>query len=145
MPHGRRSLNLIKSDSLCYDAKTLRHYGYTMAVACGILGSIVLLRHNTGYIYFYAIAIIFLVCALIRPVILKPVYSIWMKLAFVLGWFNTRVLLIIMFYGVFTPIGLIIRLSRRDLLMRAIDRDCQSYWIGKAKAAVPKKNYERQF
>jgi hypothetical protein len=50
-----------------------------------------------------------------------------MSLAVVLGFFVSRFLLAVIFYLVVTPIGLIMRLSGKDLLdMKLKDRD--SYW-----------------
>ena len=37
-------------------------------------------------------------------------YRIWMAIAFVIGWINTRLILAIAFYGLILPLGLILRL-----------------------------------
>lgn len=72
---------------------------------------------------------------------LKPVYDLWMKFAAVLAWVNTRIILIVMFYLVFTPIGLIMRIFGMDVLGLKIERNKESYWLKKDK----KTSYERQF
>ena len=72
---------------------------------------------------------------------LKPVYDIWMKFAAVLAWVNTRIILIVMFYLVFTPIGLIMKLFGSDQLGLRMEKEKESYWIKKDG----KVNYERQF
>ena len=71
----------------------------------------------------------------------KPIYDLWMKFAAVLAWINTRLILIVMFYLVITPIGLIMRLFGMDYLSLKIEKDKESYWIKNDK----KINYERQF
>src|SRR5712692_10968394 len=43
--------------------------------------------------------------ALIFPQSLEPVYRVWMALGHGLGWVNTRILLSVVFYGLFTPLG----------------------------------------
>ena len=48
--------------------------------------------------------------ALLIPKSLTWIYHGWMFIALILGWLNTRLLLGIMFYFVFTPMGLIMRL-----------------------------------
>lgn len=72
---------------------------------------------------------------------LKPLYDIWMKFAAILAWINTRLILIVMFYLVFTPIGFIMRLFGIDQLGLKMEKDRESYWIRNER----KTNYERQF
>jgi hypothetical protein len=68
-----------------------------------------------------------------------------MKLAFVLSWFNTRLLLILIFYLVFTPLGLAAKLFGVDFLDRRVEKDKPSYWRKREAAVFKKENYERQF
>lgn len=73
---------------------------------------------------------------------LKTAYAYWMKLAFVLGWVNTRIILFAIFYLVFTPISIALKLFRIDLLERKIDKSAGSYWKKEEPAPA---GYERQF
>ncbi len=74
--------------------------------------------------------------------LLKYLYIIWMRLAFILGWINTRILLLAIFYLLFTPIGIGIKLFGVDLLERKIDKNKDSYWKKRDSLAA---DYERQF
>ena len=56
---------------------------------------------------------------LIWPRLLRPIYVAWMVLAFPIGWTISQLILAVMFYGLFTPIGLVFRLIGRDPLLRA--------------------------
>lgn len=76
---------------------------------------------------------------------LKPVYIIWMRFVFVLGWISARLLLLVVFYLVFTPTALIIRLFGKDLLDMKIDKNRPSYWHKKESKAFSRPDYERQF
>ena len=68
----------------------------------------------------------------------------WMRLAVVLGWVNSRILLSAVFYGLLTPVGLIGRLFRRDSLdRRGPKRD--SYWVKREKTRQATTQFERQF
>jgi len=77
--------------------------------------------------------------------LLKPLYALWMKFALVLSWINTRLILIILFYLVFTPIGLILKLLRKDLLDKKIIKAEKSYWRKKEKNELGLVAYEKQF
>ena len=79
------------------------------------------------------------------PKLLKPLYVFWMKLAFVLSWVNTRLILFLMFYLIFTPIGLIIKALRIDLLETKINKEEKTYWKKKEKKEFGLVSYERQF
>lgn len=75
-------------------------------------------------------------------IFLKSVYAVWMKFAAILGIINVTLILSILFYIIFTPIGLIIRLFGRDLLDRKIEKGKASYWLKKESSA---SDYERLF
>jgi hypothetical protein len=91
------------------------------------------------------VAAAFFGAAVAIPTMLKPVYILWMRLALVLSWANTRLILLLMFYLIFTPIGLALRLIGKDLLGRRIEKGMASYWAKKEKAVFRKEDYERQF
>jgi hypothetical protein len=78
---------------------------------------------------------------LARPEWLRPVYVSWMVLAFPIGWTVSQVVLAVMFYGVFTPIGLLFRVRRRDLLERTRRPGLPSYWTPKPLATDPIRYY----
>ena len=67
------------------------------------------------------------------------------KIAHALGWFNTRLILTVMFYLLFTPIGLVLRLLGKDLLNRKIEPNAETYWIDREEEAFDRKRYEKQF
>ena len=78
----------------------------------------------------------FIGVALVLPIILKPIYVVWMKLAHVLGWINTRLLLGIVFYAIVMPIGLLLRLFGKDPMRRKIDEKLDSYRIKSKQPSV---------
>lgn len=87
--------------------------------------------------------------SLINPLkkIGKTAYHLWIGLSFAMGWVMTRVILIVVFYGVVTPIALVARLFGKrflDISYRAPSR--QSYWHEREKKAnTETTRYEKQF
>ncbi len=69
-----------------------------------------------------------LAVALLAPARLRFVYRLWMALALTLGWFTSRLLLVVIFTLVVTPIGLVARLSGKRFLELEPDRGAASYW-----------------
>jgi len=83
--------------------------------------------------------------ALVAPKPLGPAFRCWMVIARAIGWFNARLLLSILFYLVFTPIGLIMRLIGRDALQRDFNSSKSSFWIAKEQPKDGLERYTRQF
>lgn len=81
---------------------------------------------------------------LLLPVVARRFHVIWMTAAVVLGWINSRILLSLMLYLVFTPYGFISRLVGRDPLKRRGANE-DSYWIPRTKMRQTKEGFERLF
>jgi hypothetical protein len=69
----------------------------------------------------------------------------WMKVAGAIGFCVTTLLLTILYYGLFTPFAIIIRLSGKDFMARRLDGRLPSYWIKCAQEVKPKDRYLQQF
>jgi hypothetical protein len=78
------------------------------------------------------------------PSILRPVYIVWMTLAFPIGWAISHLLLLGVFYLVLTPIGFLLRLFRYDPLNRRFDRSAPTYWTPH-EAGAGAERYFKQF
>jgi hypothetical protein len=63
-----------------------------------------------------------------RPGFMRPIYILWMALALPIGWVISHLLLLVVYYLVLTPIGLVMRIVGYDPLNRQFDRST-SYWI----------------
>ena len=125
--------------------KELRQFGITIGVVLGLLGSWFLWRDRDGGYLLLIIATLFLSLGLILPKLLTPLQKLWMTLAVLLGWLMTRIILIILFYLVVTPIGLLAKICGKDFLNRKFNKTAQSYWIPRKATTSDKKNYENQF
>jgi len=88
-------------------------------------------------------AAIFIAWGLAAPASLSPVFRLWMKLGGVLGWINTRLLLAAVFYLMFFPLGVIMRLFGWDAMHRKLNAELQSY--RSASKAQPRENMENPF
>lgn len=125
--------------------RELRQFGITIGIVLGFLGGLLFFRQKAYYFYFLAFSGIFLFFGLIAPILLKPIQKIWMSLAILIGWVVTRVILIILFYLVVTPIGLAAKLFGQTLLDLKFVRAADSYWILREPVKFDKKSYENQF
>ena len=75
----------------------------------------------------FVIAAAFLVVTLLKPERLLTLNRLWAKLGILLGRIVTPVILGMVFFGLFTPISILMKLLRRDeLRLRLSDRE--SHW-----------------
>ncbi len=91
-----------------------------------------------------ALAVVLALLALGAPSLLGPVHRLWMQVADALGWFNTRVLLGLVYFLVMTPTGIVMRLMGRDPLDRRLG-DRASYWVERRRHANPGGSMEHRF
>jgi Saxitoxin biosynthesis operon protein SxtJ len=90
------------------------------------------------------LALVVGLAGLTRPEWVRLIYVGWMILAFPIGWTVSQVMLALMFFGLFTPIGLVFRLIGRDALQRTRPSGRESYWDPKP-AAADLRRYFKQF
>ncbi|MBI2094292.1 MAG: hypothetical protein HYT88_06200 [Candidatus Omnitrophica bacterium] len=70
--------------------------------------------------------------------------KIWLRLAHLLGWINSRVILTAIFLFVFTPVGMLLRALKWDpLRLRLQSRE--SEWAPYSEGIRDPKHYERMY
>ena len=85
----------------------------TVGLAFVALGAVSRWRgHELPPRVLWTIGVLLVVPGLVAPALLGPVHRAWMTVAEVIGAFNTRVILGLLFYVVFTPVGVVMRLFR---------------------------------
>jgi len=84
------------------------------------------------------------IVGLFKPQLLRPIYVGWIIAVFPIGWIVSRLVLAILFYAVFTPIGLLFRILGRDALGLKRQPELASYWVSKETPDDPRR-YLQQF
>ena len=79
------------------------------------------------------IALIFLVLGLINSKVLTPLNLIWVKFGELLGKIIAPIVMALVYFVVLTPISLILRLIKKDILKLKILKNIDSYWIKRKK------------
>ena len=125
--------------------KEIRNFGILIGSILLIIGAILLWKNNINYPIFMTIGIVLLVSGLVIPIILKPIYFLWMVFASILGWIMTRAILSLLFFIILTPIGLVPRLFGKQFLELKWKKSKNSYWNYRTTEKLNKGNYEKQF
>jgi hypothetical protein len=112
--------------------KDLRSFGLIVGAGFAVIGLWPLLRHGEPYrTWALSIAVPLALAAVVFPRILRYPYRVWMLIGHCLGWLNTRIIMTVLFYGVFTPAALVMRLIGRDAMTRRLDASARTYRVAK--------------
>jgi len=125
-------------------ARELRIFGWLSAAVFGTLGALAASAGNwvvAATIWAVVAAVTAAYFAL--PTVRRPLYKLWMALVSPIGWTVSHLVLAGIYYGMLTPLGLLLRIVRRDPMRRKLDRDAVSYWVPSEKPGPA--DYFKQF
>ena len=95
-----------------------------------------------AYVFIGASVSFFLV-SMLKADILFPFNKLWMRFGLLLGIIISPIVLGIIFFGIFTPTALLMRLFRRDEL-RLKFQNKKSHWIARNQP-IERISFKRQF
>ena len=98
---------------------------------------------TTAFAILAATGLLLAVTGLVLPVLLKPIFLALMIIATPIGMIVGELAMLMIYFGVFLPLGLVFRIAQRDSLQRRFDRDAESYWM-KKKQPTNSGSYYRQ-
>jgi hypothetical protein len=129
------------------DRSEWRKFGIILGIILTVIATILLIKARPSYIYFYGAGLFFIVTALTVPIVIKPVFILFLYIAHVMGWVMTRLILGILFYLVITPMGLLGRLFGKRFLDLKFPGKQESYWIETDQLIRDEgvNSYENQF
>ncbi len=102
------------------EASELRKFGLAVGAAFALIFGLLLpwiFSFGTP-IWPFVVCAALVIPAVLAPMLLRPVQRGWMRVAEPVGRFNTKLILGLVFYLVFTPTGLIRRLIADPLVLR---------------------------
>ena len=97
-------------------------------------------NQNLNY-WLIGTSIIFLILTLIKSKLLDVLNDLWIKFGELLGKIIAPIVMSIVFFLIVTPIGLVLKIVKKDLLKLKFNND-KSYWIEKSKTI---ESMDKQF
>ena len=92
----------------------------------------------------WVVALLFTALALLAPTALTPFYRGWMRFGLIAAFINTRIIMFVLYYALFVPTGLVMKLFGRDALARTTGgKNTDSYRV--ASAVRPNDHFERPY
>ena len=122
----------------------LRKFGITMGFILLIIAGLLFWKENESFHVFLTIGIILCSLSIALPIILKPIFWIWMICAILIQWIITRIILSLIYYLIITPVGLIGRLLGKQFLELKWNSNNSTYWnyrLNKSEVG----DYKKQF
>jgi hypothetical protein len=136
--------SITRNESAVTDAQA-RKSALVVALVLLVIAAWNLYRgRTTVVIIFGSISAALFVAGLFIPSAARAFHKGWMRFAVLLGHVNSRVLLTLMYYLVFTPYGLVSRLAGRDPLRRR-GKVGESYWVERKRTRQEREQFERLF
>jgi len=119
---------------------TINYFSPLLMIAVGVWHYF---RHGLDMVTIIPIALGFfaLYLAIFNHSLLQRVLTVLEKLWYPIGWFIASTLFVAVFFIVFAPVGILLRLFKKDILNRNLKTDCLSYWIDRSEGS----SYTRQF
>lgn len=120
-------------------------FGLAWLVFFGMLGGMALSGgRSSAAIAFWVAAVMVPGIGYFVPSLLRIVYIGMSLLTWPIGVVVSHLVLAGLYYGVFTPIGLMMRLVRYDPMRRRFDPDASTYWV-RREASGDLPRYFQQF
>ena len=106
-----------------------RKFGFFFTFVFAVAAAYFFYSENMTWVYvFVAASLIFMVITLVKSDALLPLNKVWMRFGLLLGVIVSPIVLGIIFFGLFTPIATLMRLSGRDELRLKFNQKT-SHWI----------------
>jgi len=127
------------------DAQGYRKFGLTTGSIIGLLFGLFFpwLFERPIPWWPWIIGAVLVVWALVLPKTLSVIYGPWMRFGHIIGTINTKIILTVLFFLVFTPVAMVLRLMGKDMMHRKIDDTVGSYWQDSEKQDV--EHMERSY
>jgi len=92
-----------------------------------------------------ALGAVTLMVTLTRPSLLHPMNRAWMKVGSMLHTIVNPIVLGAIYFVVITPVGVAMRMARRDVLRRRMEPDILTYWIEREPPGPAPDSLPHQF
>lgn len=128
-------------------APSEKSFGVTFACVFALLSAWLFYRHGIGVwpVMTTLAALGFLAAAFAAPAVLRPLNLLWLKFGLLLHRVINPLIMGLLFFLVFTPMGLAMRLFGADLLRLRKKPAQSSYWVFRAQENVEQSSMTNQF
>jgi saxitoxin biosynthesis operon SxtJ-like protein len=122
-----------------------RSFGWTFTGVFALAGAYSAWRGGSHLAVLLVLALVTAIVTITKDSWLTPLNRAWMKLGELLGRVVSPIVLGVIFFAVFTPVGALMRAFGRDAMHRGFARDAKSYWQRRDPPGPPDGSYRNMF
>jgi Saxitoxin biosynthesis operon protein SxtJ len=123
-----------------------KSFGLTFAIVFAIASFWPVVVYGTApYWWAVVVACLFAAVAFVAPRLLKPLNWAWFRLGLALHHIVNPVLMALIYYGAFVPMGFVMRAAGKDLLRLKWQPGTDSYWIERHPPGPDPSKMPKQF
>ena len=122
-----------------------RSFGIVFAVFFAIIGLIPAFYGRSPVWSLLTISIFFLLVAMVAPRLLAPLNRLWTRFGILLHKVVSPLILAIIYFALFTPIGLLMRVFGKDSIARKVDPNSSTYWLKRHPPDPTSDSLHKQF
>src|SRR5262249_34899337 len=123
----------VKSEAVLSGCTLRQFAALWLIVFAGLACWQAFLHHWTLASVCAALAVAIRPLALVKPEAIQPVFTTAKTVTHPIGWMITTLILLGLFYLIFTPVGLFLKLVGKDLLDRQPSYHENTYWAAKSR------------
>ena len=119
-------------------------FGFFFTFVFAVIGAYFFYSDTMTWAYAFIIAAMtFLVVTLVKSDALLPLNKLWIRFGLLLGMIVSPIVLGVLFFGLFTPLAVLMRLSGRDEMRLRFSRKA-SHWITRSEP-IKSESFKHQF
>ncbi len=122
-----------------------RSFGLVFSAVFLLYGLWPLFSGKPPRVWALALSALTAVLALAAPGVLRPANRLWMRFGLLLSRITNPIIAAVIFYFVFTPVAVLMRLFKKDPLRLEREPDAASYWIERQPPGPEPGSMSRQF
>jgi hypothetical protein len=127
--------------------KELRFFALGVAILVSIAGVFSLRTDPPQYVLLCLVATLaaaMILLGSVKPLWVRPIYLGWMIAVFPIGWIISHLVLAVVYFCIFLPIGAALRMTGYDPLQKSQKPPGDTYWVER-KTSPSKQQYFRQY
>lgn len=106
-----------------------RNFGFVFAIVFLLIAAVPYVMSGKTHWWALALGIVFAVIAFVRPALLEPFNTLWFKFGLLLGAIIAPIVMMLVFFLVVTPTGLLLKLFGKDPLRLKRAKNQDTYWV----------------
>jgi len=122
-----------------------RSFGWVFGAIFAIITGFVYYKSGQLSYWLLALTLVFIAVSLLAPKLFKPLNFVWFKFGMLLGNIIAPLVMMLIFFVVVTPIGLLMRLFGKDSLRLKRDSSLTSYWLEREQDPEVPQSMKNQF